>query len=182
MPHIKIKIALYTILFSIVFNSYTLAQTITLESKSTFKINGVNATLQIQDDDESSILTIKTKFKTQTFIIDQTHYGYSRELHLVDYNFDGYMDIGIAGPDMGMGVDTIFNFLIYQPKLKSYHLLKQENFENNQSKCNSLSNVDLIPKKKQMTTTCRSGASRWTDLYQLKNNQWIWIKSYDPFD
>lgn len=182
MPNLKIKISLSTLLIFITLDNYVLAKTYPLESTFKYNINGLDTTLEIKDDDESSILTIKTKAVTQTFLIDQTHYGYSRELHLVDYNFDGYTDIGIAGPDMGMGFNTMFNFLIYQPKLKTYHLFKQEDFVNNESKCHGLSNVDLIPKKKQMTTTCRSGASLWTDLYQLKNNQWIWIKSYNPFD
>lgn len=128
-------------------------------------------------DEDSGQLTIKTHLQQQVFAIQELPYQAFYQIYFDDYNFDGYTDIAVSAPDMGMGVYSIFDIFLYQPISKNYQALDREHFDFSHSQCSIFADIQLVPLKQQMSSSCRGGAKWWTDTYQFKNGQWKLLKS-----
>ena len=141
-------------------------------------VNGQKTHFIFKDgDDESGQLIIQTLAKQQAFDLAELPFERKRQIHFQDYNFDGFTDIAVSTPDMGMGVYSIFDIFLYQPKSKDYQVLNQGKIDFSHAQCSGLTDLKLITHKKQMTSSCRGGARWWIDTYQFKNGQWKWLKS-----
>ena len=141
-------------------------------------INGQEISLIFNEGEEDAgQLRIKTKSNQQVFSLAELPFEQSRWVYFQDYNFDGFTDIAVSSPDMGMGVYQVFNIFLYQPKTKNFKALDDTKFDFSHSKCTGFTDIKLIPNTQQMTSSCRGGARWWTDLYQFKNGQWKWLKS-----
>lgn len=103
------------------------------------------------------------------------HANGARQSLIKDYNFDGYDDVAFSVYDAGMGVYQNFTIFLYNPKTKKFNQISEPNYKN--SKCSCLCDVQLDPKKKTLSTSCRVGASWWKDEYQYENGKLKWIKS-----
>lgn len=57
-------------------------------------------------------LIIQTAAKQQAFDLAELPFERKRQIHFQDYNFDGYTDIAVSTPDMGMGVYSIFDIFL----------------------------------------------------------------------
>ena len=76
-------------------------------------VNGQNTHFIFKDgDDESGQLIIQTAAKQQAFDLVELPFERKRQIHFQDYNFDGYTDIAVSTPDMGMGVYSIFDIFL----------------------------------------------------------------------
>ncbi|WP_431292761.1 XAC2610-related protein [Pedobacter sp. P26] len=95
---------------------------------------------------------------------------------IADYNFDGFDDVAFSIPDEGMGVYRNFTIYLYNPKSKRFHLLAEPNAT--QGKCSGLCDVTLDKKNKLLMSSCRGGATWWTDVYRYSNSgKLTWVKS-----
>ncbi|WP_231424648.1 hypothetical protein [Pedobacter sp. Leaf250] len=99
-----------------------------------------------------------------------------RQSTIADYNFDGYDDLAFSIPDAGMGVYREFSIFLFNPLSKHFDRLANPDF--GKSKCASLCDVTLDPKKKLMFTACRGGARWWQDVYRYTSaNKLVWVRS-----
>jgi hypothetical protein len=95
---------------------------------------------------------------------------------IADYNFDGFDDVAFSIPDEGMGIYRTFSIYLYNPKSKRFQLLAEPNAP--QGKCSGLCDVTLDKKNKLLMSSCRGGATWWTDVYRYSNSsKLIWVKS-----
>ncbi|MGQ7854361.1 XAC2610-related protein [Pedobacter sp. WC2501] len=95
---------------------------------------------------------------------------------IADYNFDGFDDVAFSIPDEGMGVYRTFSIYLYNPKSKRFQLLAEPNAP--QGKCSGLCDVTLDKKNKLLMSSCRGGATWWTDVYRYSNSsKLMWVKS-----
>ena len=116
----------------------------------------------------------KTSQKINLPSIEQPNGG--RQSRIEDYNFDGYDDISFSVSDAGMGVYQYYSVFLYNPKTKKFDALAEPDFKN--SNCSCLCDIQVNPKKKILSTSCRGGASWWKDEYQYENGKLKWLKSY----
>lgn len=162
------------------FSPYTFAfpQQQTVTGNLNYTVNGQKTQFLFKNgDEELGQLTIRTASKQQTFPLQELPYQRSYQIYFNDYNFDGYTDIAVSAPDMGMGVYAVFDVFLYQPKSKDYQVLDQSKIDFSQAQCSILADLKLIPQKKQMTSSCRGGAKWWVDTFEFKHGQWRWLKS-----
>ena len=73
-------------------------------------INGQETSLIFNEDEGQ--LTIKTNANQQVFPLAELPFEQSRWIYFQDYNFDGFTDIAVSSPDMGMGVYQVFNIFL----------------------------------------------------------------------
>lgn len=158
--------------------TFALPQQQTVTGNLNYTVNGQKTQFLFKNgDEELGQLTIKTASKRQTFPLQELPYQRSYHIYFNDYNFDGYTDIAVSAPDMGMGVYAVFDIFLYQPKSKDYQVLDQSKIDFSHAQCSILADLKLIPQKKQMTSSCRGGARWWVDTFEFKHGQWKWLKS-----
>lgn len=108
--------------------------------------------------------------KTQTINnIGVSITGKPSHLEINDYNFDGYTDFASFRTDDGMGVYTIYQIFIYNPKTKSFESLE---FPTNYNpKCDMFCDVKVDKIKKTLTSSCRGGARTHNDVWKYDQNK-----------
>ncbi|RZJ82165.1 MAG: hypothetical protein EOO47_01620 [Flavobacterium sp.] len=79
----------------------------------------------------------------------------ARYLYVQDYNFDGVDDIAFSVTD-GEGLVVVFDVFIYNKTTKKFNRLLTPAGADD---CGYLTNLELDKEKKQLSTTCKSGAS-----------------------
>lgn len=171
-------------LSSLIFllSSTAFALPIEQEAKDNLNVSiNEQETSLIFNEDEGQ-LTIETDANQQVFPLAELPFEKSRWIYFQDYNFDGFTDIAVSTPDMGMGVYHFFNIFLYQPKTKDFKALDNTKFDFSHSKCTGFTDIKLIPNTQQMTSSCHGGARWWTDIYQFKKGQWKWVKSKEMED
>ncbi|WP_157494978.1 hypothetical protein [Flavobacterium sp. KJJ] len=90
-------------------------------------------------------------------------------LEINDYNFDGFTDFASFHTDDGMGVYTIYQIFIFNPKTKKFDSLK---FPSNFSpKCDMFCDVKIDKTKKTLTSSCRGGARNYIDTWKYDKNK-----------
>lgn len=95
--------------------------------------------------------------------------GRESHLEINDYNFDGYTDFASFHTDDGMGVYTIYQIFIFNPKTKNFDLLK---FPSNYNpKCDMFCDVKVDKIKKTFSSSCRGGARTHTDIWKYDQNK-----------
>lgn len=133
------------------------------KDKSEFKVH-------FEDDFET--LKIKNSKTKQVQIINNLEAsitGKQSKLEVNDYNFDGFTDFASFHTDDGMGVYTIYEIFIYNPKTKQFDNL---NFPSNFSpKCDMFCDVKIDKITKTFTSSCRGGARNHTDVWKYDKNK-----------
>ena len=133
------------------------------KDKTQIKIKAVN-------DFEKLEITNSSNTKIQ--VIDSIETSITgREMHLIneDYNFDGYNDFACYYLDDGMGVYTIHQIFIYNPKNKQFKKLKIP--INSSPKCDEFCDVQINKKEKTFQSSCRGGARWHTDIWKFDKNK-----------
>lgn len=133
------------------------------KDKTQIKIKAVN-------DFEKLEITNSSNNSTQ--VIDSIETSITgREMHLVneDYNFDGYNDFACYYLDDGMGVYTIYQIFIYNPKNKQFKKLRIPS--NSSPKCDEFCDIQLNKKEKTFQSSCRGGARWHTDIWKFDKNE-----------
>jgi hypothetical protein len=117
-------------------------------------------------------IEIKNSQTTQTQIINNIEVsitGKPSKLEINDYNFDGFTDFASFHTDDGMGVYTIYQIFIYNPKTKKFDSLKfPSNFK---PKCDMFCDVKIDKIKKTLSSSCRGGARNHTDTWKYDRNK-----------
>lgn len=90
-------------------------------------------------------------------------------LEINDYNFDGFTDFAVYHTDDGMGVYTIYQIFIFNPKTKQFENLKFPSNFNPQ--CDMFCDIKVDKTKKILTSSCRGGAKFHTDLWKYDKNK-----------
>ncbi|UUF15274.1 MULTISPECIES: XAC2610-related protein [Flavobacterium] len=133
------------------------------KGKSEFKVS-------FEDDFET--LKIKNSKTGQIQVINNVEAsitGKQSRLEVNDYNFDGFTDFASFHTDDGMGVYTIYQIFIFNPKTKQFDSL---NFPSNFSpKCDMFCDVKIDKIKKTLTSSCRGGARNHTDVWKYDKNK-----------
>ncbi|MDR6762873.1 hypothetical protein J2Y38_003091 [Flavobacterium sp. 2755] len=133
------------------------------KDKSKFKI-------RFEDDFET--LKIKNSKTGQIQVINNLEAsitGKQSRLEVNDFNFDGFTDFASFHTDDGMGVYTIYEIFIFNPKTKQFDSL---NFPSNFSpKCDMFCDVKIDKIKKTLTSSCRGGARNHTDVWKYDKNK-----------
>ncbi|WP_091494410.1 XAC2610-related protein [Flavobacterium phragmitis] len=133
------------------------------KDKSEFKVN-------FADGFES--LKIKNSKTKQTQLIDNLEASITDKpshLEINDYNFDGFTDFAVYHTDDGMGVYTIYQIFIFNPKNKQFESLKFPSNFNPQ--CDMFCDIKVDKTKKTLTSSCRGGAKFHTDFWKYDKNK-----------
>ncbi len=113
-----------------------------------------------------NVQTGKTQFINN---IEVSITGKPSRLEINDYNFDGYTDFASFRTDDGMGVYTIYQIFIFNPKTKNFESLK---FPSNYNpKCDMFCDVKVDKIKKTLTSSCRGGAKTHSDVWKYDQNK-----------
>ena len=122
------------------------------------------------DDFES--LEVKNSKTGKTQIIKDIEASITgKDSHLVtnDYNFDGFADFASFHTDEGMGVYSIYQVFIFNPKTQQFEILElPTNFE---SKCDMFCDIKVDKTKKTLTSSCRGGARTHYDIWKYDHNK-----------
>ena len=158
------KLFLPICLFFVFSISYSQNEvSIVQKDKSEFKI-------RFEDDFET--LKIKNSKTGQIQVINNLEAsitGKQSRLEVNDYNFDGFTDFASFHTDHGMGVYTIYEIFIFNPKTKQFDRL---NFPSNfNPKCDMFCDVKIDKIKKTLTSSCRGGARNHTDVWKYDKNK-----------
>ena len=102
--------------------------------------------------------------------------GKPTHLEINDYNFDGFTDFATYHTDDGMGVYTIYQIFIFNPKTKKFDTLK---FPTNYNpKCDMFCDIKVDKIKKTLSSSCRGGARNHNDIWKYdKNKKLILLKT-----
>lgn len=133
------------------------------KDKSEFKVSFEDdfETLKIKNAKTGQIQVIKN--------VEASITGKQSKLEVNDFNFDGFMDFASFHTDDGMGVYTIYQIFIFNPKTKQFDSL---NFPSNFSpKCDMFCDVKIDKIKKTLTSNCRGGARNHTDVWKYDKNK-----------
>lgn len=143
-------------------------------SKATILLHGVKLEYPVNDADELRFSYPDRSIKTVS--LTELPYGGSRHAEVADYNFDGIDDVAFSVPDAGMGVYRLYDIFIYNPVSKKFTQLQLPKL--GKKVCDGLCDVRIDKKHKQLTTSCRGGASWHMDYYRYdKAGKLIWLKS-----
>jgi hypothetical protein len=117
--------------------------------------------LEIRNSQTGSIQIIKN--------VETSITGKPSHLEINDYNFDGFTDFASFHSDDGMGVYTIYQIFIFNPKTKKFDPLK---FPTNYNpKCDMFCDVKVDKIKKTLHSSCRGGARTHTDIWKYDQNK-----------
>ncbi|CAC9972383.1 XAC2610-related protein [Flavobacterium panici] len=133
------------------------------KDKSEFKVSFEDdfETLKIKNAKTGQIQVIKN--------VEASITGKQSRLEVNDFNFDGFLDFASFHTDDGMGVYTIYQIFIFNPKTKQFDSL---NFPSNFSpKCDMFCDVKIDKTKKILTSSCRGGARNHTDVWKYDKNK-----------
>lgn len=135
------------------------------------KISYQNKIETINDEDEQAV-EIKNTQTGKTQIINNIGVsinGKPSHLEINDYNFDGYTDFASFRTDDGMGVYTIYQIFIFNPKTKNFESLE---FPSNYNpKCDMFCDIKVDKIKKTLTSSCRGGARTHYDVWKYDQNK-----------
>ena len=124
------------------------------------------------NEDEEQKLEIRNSGTGQTQIINNVETsitGKKSILEINDYNFDGFTDFASFHTDDGMGVYTIYQIFIFNPKTKKFDPLK---FPSNYNpKCDMFCDIKIDKIKKTLTSSCRGGARNHVDTWKYDKNK-----------
>jgi hypothetical protein len=143
---------------------------ISLEQKDKSKFKISLKTNSGSTDNEEIEQTIEVKNfqtgKTQIITnIETSITGKPTHLEVNDYNFDGFTDFAAFHTDDGMGVYTIYQIFIFNPKTKNFDTLKfPTNFN---PKCDMFCDVKVDKTKQTLSSSCRGGAKTHTDIWKF---------------
>lgn len=105
--------------------------------------------------------------------------GKDSHLEINDYNFDGYTDFASFHTDDGMGVYTIYQIFVFNPKTKQFDLLK---FPTNYNpKCDMFCDVKVDKTKKTLSSSCRGGARTHTDIWKYDQNKKLVLSKSESY-
>ncbi|WP_073235139.1 XAC2610-related protein [Pedobacter caeni] len=144
------------------------------DGKATVLLHGVRLDYAVYDTDELRFGYPDRSIKdlSLTALPD----GGARRAVVADYNFDGIDDVAFSVPDGGMGVYRIYDIFIYNPVSKKFTQLQLPKV--GKMVCDGLCDVRIDKKHKQLTTSCRGGASWHMDYYRYdKVGKLVWLKS-----
>lgn len=152
--------------FSISYSQNTLS--FLQKDNSKIKVSFVSK----NNEEEEQKLEIRNSQTGHTQIINNVETsitGKQSTLEINDYNFDGYTDFASFHTDDGMGVYTIYQIFIYNPKTKKFDSLK---FPSNYNpKCDMFCDVKINKTKKTLSSSCRGGARNHTDIWKYDQNK-----------
>lgn len=95
--------------------------------------------------------------------------GKDSHLETNDYNFDGFTDFASFHSDDGMGVYSIYQIFIFNPKTQQFDLLEFPTHFN--PKCDMFCDVKVDKTKKTLTSSCRGGARTHYDVWKYDRNK-----------
>lgn len=164
----------YFLILCFLFLSVSYSQnTVSFVQKDNNKIIvSLKSHLDSNGDEETQTVEIvnqKTGKKQIITGIETSITGKKSKLELNDYNFDGFTDFACFHTDDGMGVYTIWQIYIFNPKTKKFEILK---FPSNYNpKCDMFCDVKIDITKKILTSSCRGGARTHTDFWKYNANK-----------
>jgi len=105
--------------------------------------------------------------------------GKDSHLETNDYNFDGYTDFASFHTDDGMGVYSIYQIFIFNPKTQQFDLLEfPTNFK---PKCDMFCDVKVDKTKKTLSSSCRGGARTHTDIWKYDRNKKLILSKTESY-
>ncbi len=142
------------------------------KDKSKFKISLKTNSASEESEEIQQTIEIKNFQTRKTQIItniETSITGKPTHLEINDYNFDGFTDFAVFHTDDGMGVYTIYQIFIFNPKTKNFDTLKfPANFN---PKCDMFCDVKVDKTKKTLSSSCRGGARTHTDIWKYDRNK-----------
>ncbi len=126
--------------------------------------NHIPITLKSINDFEKVEIRISNKSQVQLIEeIDRSITDKETYFAIADYNFDGYKDFSCCHIDDGMGVYTVYQIFIYNPKTNLFNELQipYKVYPN----CEMFCDVKLDKKRKRLLSSCRGGARWHTDSW-----------------
>jgi hypothetical protein len=105
--------------------------------------------------------------------------GKDSHLETNDYNFDGFTDFASFHTDDGMGVYSIYQIFIFNPKSQQFDLLEfPSNFKQN---CDMFCDVKVDKTKKTLTSSCRGGARTHYDIWKYDRNKKLILSKTESY-
>jgi hypothetical protein len=157
-------------LFSISYSQNHLS--VVQKGKEKFEISLKINSAPANDEDIQQSIAVKNTQTRQTQIINNIETsvtGKPSRLEANDYNFDGYTDFATFHTDDGMGVYTIYQIFIFNPKTKKFNALEFPT--NYNSKCDMFCDVKIDKIKKTLHSSCRGGAKTHTDIWKYDQHK-----------
>jgi len=166
------KIFLHSIICLFFANSYSQNDiSFVQKDKNKIEISFKNK-IGTSDEEYEQAVVIKNHQTGKIQIINNIEVsitGKPSHLEINDYNFDGFTDFASFRADDGMGVYTIYQIFIYNPKSKSFESLE---FPTNYNpKCDMFCDVKVDKIKKTLTSSCRGGARTHNDVWKYDKNK-----------
>lgn len=127
-------------------------------------------------------LQVKNSQTGQTQIINNIDVSITDKpshLEINDYNFDGFTDFASFHTDDGMGVYTIYQIFIFNPKTKKFEDLKFPTKYN--PKCDMFCDVKIDKIKKTLTSGCRGGARNHQDIWKFDKNKKLTLSKSESY-
>lgn len=143
------------------------------KNKSEFKVSFEDhfETLKIKNKNTKKIQVINN--------IEASITGKQSHLEINDYNFDGFTDFASFHTDDGMGVYTIYEIFIFNPKTKQFDRL---NFPSDfNPKCDMFCDVKVDKIKKTLTSSCRGGAKTHSDIWKYDKNKKLILSKTESY-
>lgn len=140
------------------------------KDNSKIKISYQNHNSGEEEIEQAVVIKNNQTGKTQVINkIETSITGKPSHLEINDYNFDGYTDFASFHTDDGMGVYTIYQIFIFNPKTKKFESLEfPSNFN---PKCDMFCDVKVDKIKKTLTSSCRGGARTHNDVWKYDQNK-----------
>jgi hypothetical protein len=105
--------------------------------------------------------------------------GKDSHLEANDYNFDGFTDFASFHTDDGMGVYSIYQIFIFNPKTQQFDLLEfPTNFK---SKCDIFCDVKIDKTKKTLISSCRGGARTHNNIWKYDRNKKLILSKTESY-
>lgn len=105
--------------------------------------------------------------------------GKDSHLETNDYNFDGFTDFASFHSDDGMGVYSIYQIFIFNPKTQQFDLLEfPTHFK---PKCDMFCDVKIDKTKKTLTSSCRGGARTHYDVWKYDRNKKLILSKTESY-
>ena len=143
------------------------------KDKSKFEVKHINnfESLELKNTQTGKIQIINN--------IEASITGKESHLEINDYNFDGYIDFASFHTDDGMGVYTIYQIFVFNPKTKQFDPLK---FPTNYNpKCDMFCDVKVDKTKKTLSSSCRGGARTHTDIWKYNQNKKLVLSKSESY-
>lgn len=105
--------------------------------------------------------------------------GRESHLEINDYNFDGYTDFASYHTDDGMGVYSIYQVFIFNPKTQQFDLLEFPTHFN--PKCDIFCDVKIDKTKKTLSSSCRGSAKTHNDIWKYDRNKKLILSKTESY-